>query len=271
MSEVERDGHARQCAAKTSSGVRCRAFAIRGGMVCRAHGGSAPQAKAKAKQRLAAHAAQADAQRLLAHEAAAARLDDPLEALSQVTVEAIALKNALAARVNALKEMRYAAPGAGTEQLRAEIAAYERSLDRVARFADMLAKHGWEERRVELAEATGRLLAGVVRAVLDRLLLSDGQRELAATVVPEEFRHVAALEAGTAAASAAADSFDAAVMRLTREQADIVVNAFSGAIEPLRLGPLQWDDVVDRFLLRLGPGLPAEPDSAAERGGGGRA
>jgi hypothetical protein len=42
-----------QCAAKSSrSGKRCRAQAIRGGTVCRTHGGSAPQVRNAAAKRI---------------------------------------------------------------------------------------------------------------------------------------------------------------------------------------------------------------------------
>ncbi|NUS54724.1 MAG: hypothetical protein HOV66_07660 [Streptomycetaceae bacterium] len=54
------------------------------------------------------------------------------------------------------------------------------------------ASAGIEERRIRLAESQGQLLAGVVRAVLDRLGLSEEQRVLAGVVVPEEFRRLAA-------------------------------------------------------------------------------
>lgn len=44
----------RQCTATTRQGRRCRQAAILGGNVCRMHGGSAPQVRAKAEQRIAA-------------------------------------------------------------------------------------------------------------------------------------------------------------------------------------------------------------------------
>ena len=40
------------CTAKRSNGQPCRAAAIRGGNICQAHGGSAPQVIAAAKRRL---------------------------------------------------------------------------------------------------------------------------------------------------------------------------------------------------------------------------
>ena len=45
---------ARRCTALNSSGQQCKKAPIRGGTVCTVHGGSAPQVKAKAAQRLAA-------------------------------------------------------------------------------------------------------------------------------------------------------------------------------------------------------------------------
>lgn len=42
------------CTAKTSSGKPCRAPAISGGAVCQAHGGSAPQVRAAARERILA-------------------------------------------------------------------------------------------------------------------------------------------------------------------------------------------------------------------------
>jgi hypothetical protein len=42
----------RRCRAKANrTGLRCQRWAIRGGLVCATHGGSAPQVKRKAKQR----------------------------------------------------------------------------------------------------------------------------------------------------------------------------------------------------------------------------
>lgn len=45
--------HPRRCQAYRHDGNPCRRYAIRGGFVCRVHGGSAPQVVAKARERLA--------------------------------------------------------------------------------------------------------------------------------------------------------------------------------------------------------------------------
>lgn len=44
----------RRCRARRSNGQPCRAWAIRGGFVCRKHGGAAPQVRAKAEARVLA-------------------------------------------------------------------------------------------------------------------------------------------------------------------------------------------------------------------------
>jgi len=42
----------RQCTAHRKNGERCKAFAIKGGNVCNKHGGSAPQVRERAQQRI---------------------------------------------------------------------------------------------------------------------------------------------------------------------------------------------------------------------------
>lgn len=176
------------------SGERCRRIPAPGAVVCHIHGGKSPQAKAKAAERLLIDAARADAQRVLGY-SAAAQLADPFEALAKVAAEAVAMKDALQSRVNALETIRYTAPGSGTEQIRAEVQLLERAMDRVERVTSSMIKLDFEGRRVRLAESQGRILADVIRAILDRLDLSSEQLELVPVVVPEELRRVAAVEA----------------------------------------------------------------------------
>ena len=45
--------HPRKCQARQQDGKPCRRYAIRGGSVCRVHGGGSPQVVAKARERLA--------------------------------------------------------------------------------------------------------------------------------------------------------------------------------------------------------------------------
>ena len=187
------DAGAPTCVARAkSTGHRCQRSPIQGATVCYVHGGMAPQVRAAAARRVEAARVADDVRNVLAFEALAG-VDDPLDALSRLASEALAMKEQLAARVNTLKSIRYAASGSGTEQLRAEVALYERAMDRAARFLDLLAKSGWEERRVRLSEQQGALVAGVIRAVLGRLMLTSEQQALVPLVVPEELRRLGSI------------------------------------------------------------------------------
>ena len=105
----------RQCTARSKrSGERCRAFAIRGGKVCRAHGGAAVQVRQAAQRRLAAEKVESQIRDAIAFEAREG-VEDPLEQLALLASEALAMKEALAGRINALKTIRYSAHGSGTD------------------------------------------------------------------------------------------------------------------------------------------------------------
>ena len=179
-----------QCTARAkSTGERCGSYPVKGATVCRVHGGAAVQVREAAKRRLATEAVEAEVKATLAFEALEG-VEDPLEALSLLASEALAMKESLAARVNSLKSIRYSAHGSGTEQLRAEVALYERAMDRAAKFLDLLAKSGFEERRVRLAEQQGQLVALALRRIFARLNLSAEQQALLPVVVPEELRRI---------------------------------------------------------------------------------
>lgn len=161
------------CTARAkSTGERCQRAPIRGGTVCYVHGGGAPGVKAAAARRLEAAKVERDVRDAIAFESLEGVMD-PLASLSRLADESLAMKEALAARINDLStkgRLRYKAAGTGTEQLRAEVQLYERALDRSAKFLDLLARSGFEERRVALQEAQGQLVAQAVRGILAGML-----------------------------------------------------------------------------------------------------
>ncbi|MYM20999.1 hypothetical protein GSY69_13805 [Brevibacterium sp. 5221] len=116
----------RRCTATNRKGQQCGKYAIRGGSVCTAHGGRTPAVKRKAQQTLAVAQARADAAAALAHEGLKP-VGDPVIELGKAAREIVAMKDALAARVNALTDPTYAAMG--EEKPRVELALYERALD----------------------------------------------------------------------------------------------------------------------------------------------
>lgn len=83
-------------------------------------------------------------------------LDDPVGALLEIAGEARVLHDVLRERLNLLEERWTHRDFQGKEEMRAYVAAYERSLERVFKFGTDLEKLGLETRRVELEEARWR-------------------------------------------------------------------------------------------------------------------
>lgn len=178
---------AEQCTATAkSTGNRCTRPVVRGARVCRFHGGKAPQVKAAATLRLAEEEARKGLARLDAEP-----VSDPFTALSELAGQAVAWKDQLAAKVNELTTIRYEAMGAGTEQLRAEVALFERALDRCASVLGLIAKLNIDERMARINE---RQAEAVIRAV-DAAIAAAGVTGPAAA----QARQVAARELRTAA------------------------------------------------------------------------
>ncbi|MFC7488785.1 hypothetical protein ACOCJ7_07150 [Knoellia sp. CPCC 206453] len=186
----------RRCSARAkSTGKQCQRAPIRGGSVCLVHGGTAPQVQASAARRLEVEEVEAEVRNLIAFESFEG-VTDPLTVLSELAARALATEDALARRVNDLASsdsMRYRAAGAGTEQLRAEVALWERWHTIAARHAETLAKFNFEERRVRLSERQGDLVAEVLKAIFARLILTPEQQSLLPVVVPEELRRLASV------------------------------------------------------------------------------
>jgi hypothetical protein len=155
------------CGARTRLGQPCRLPALVGATRCRMHGGASPQARSAARLRVVEQQALA----VLDRESIIAPLVDPVSALQELAGEALQLKRYFADRLSALEQLRY--EGRAGEQLRAEVALFERALDRAQKFALDLAKLGLEDRLVALSESQGRMLAQVIEAALEACGLSD--------------------------------------------------------------------------------------------------
>jgi hypothetical protein len=92
-------------------------------------------------------------------------------------------------------ETRGASPEVGIyatgEAVRGLAALEAAERDRCVRFAKVAHDMGIAEAQIRVAEQQGALLASVIGRVLDRLGLSEAQRALVGSVVPEELRAVA--------------------------------------------------------------------------------
>lgn len=176
----------RRCTAHRRDGTPCGMVRMRGLKVCRMHGGGTPTAKAAGIRRYAVEKALADSEALIAHTAEEG-VADPIKALQILANEALSMKDSLAARVNALNALRFE-DDKGGEQLRSEVILYERALDRAAKFLDLLARSGFEEKRIVIAQREGQMIVELLRRVFSQINLSPDQEILIGEVVPRELK-----------------------------------------------------------------------------------
>lgn len=107
---------------------------------CRVHGGNHPGQRAAGAARRAAAEAEADAEAVLGFSMGGS-IPDVLAAFEGLAAISVAMVDSLSQRVNALGRLRYSAHGPGTEQLRAEVAMLERSIERAGKMLELVAKH----------------------------------------------------------------------------------------------------------------------------------
>lgn len=156
------------CAGHKKDGSPCGQWARRGGTVCNSHGGRARQVQAKAKERLLAAKAAEELARLDVDP-----IGDPLTLLADLLGQAVAFKDVLAVRVNELQDRLRFVDDKGTEQLRSEVALWERALDRCERFAVNIARLNIDDRLAQISERQLDMVAGALQTVLAELGLSE--------------------------------------------------------------------------------------------------
>jgi hypothetical protein len=151
-------------------GERCGQWAVPGLNVCRFHGGS-KKARAVGEQRVAEAKLMALATQLVGEP-----VDNPLAELSKLAGRARAWMELLEGKVEALgDEMRY--EGKVGEQLRAEVALYERAMDRLGKFLADFGRLNIDERLSRIEEAK----ADVVLRAIDAALAHAGITGIQAT------------------------------------------------------------------------------------------
>lgn len=162
------------------TGKPCQAYPVHGAKVCVAHGGAAPQVKAKAAQRVLEEQARKQLARL-----DITPIEDPLTELAAVTAQVLAWKDAWAAKVNELSSVRYETEGG--EQLRAEIAVWERALDRCERFLTAMARLDIDNRLAQISQARATTIIAVFVAALDTAGIEAQQRDAVIAAADAEF------------------------------------------------------------------------------------
>lgn len=166
----------------------CLLFPTPGGNRCkRFHGGAAPQVQAAAGRRLA----ESQVRRSL-DEVGIREVENPLEELRAITSEAVAFKDWAATHVASLQDRIRFTDDKGSEQLRAEVAVYERAMDRAAKLAEMWARLGLDAMlaalRVRVSEQQTEAMVRGVNAGLATLDLDTAARDRFLAAVAKELR-----------------------------------------------------------------------------------
>jgi hypothetical protein len=185
------------------AGERCRAMALPGQDVCGRHGGRSPQAKAAAARRVV------EAELMtLTENLVGAPVDNPLTELANLAGRARAWMELLQSRVEKLietsdaseggdgrdggsgkdKGLRYQA-GAG-EQLRAEVALYERSMDRLGKFLADYGRLGIDERLAKITETQAERVIAAIDAALEHAGITGKAATEAKQVAARKLRAV---------------------------------------------------------------------------------
>ena len=146
---------------------------------CRTHGGNTKNHRTAALRE--------QAERVLA-DLNAPPVDNPLTELARITGQVVAWKDGLADRVNELHSIRYSTDGG--EQLRAEVALFERALDRCERFLTAMARLNIDERLARIEQQQADLVTYAVTVTLEELGLPTEQQAEARRGVARHLRAV---------------------------------------------------------------------------------
>lgn len=153
---------------------------------CRLHGGNTKNQKVRAEKtrverEVTAVLAQLDV----------SPVDNPLTALSQLAGQVLAWQKAVSTLVNRLgDEVRYEGT-TGAEQLRAEIALYERAMDRANTVLAAIARLDIDARLARIEEEKARVLMEAVQAGLEAIGVTGEQAAQVKQVMARKLRAVA--------------------------------------------------------------------------------
>lgn len=162
----------------------CKQIVRKGAKRCRFHGGASPKAERAARRRAVEVELSAELAKV-----GVTPVGDPFTAISTVAAEIIAWKDLAAVRVAALKDdVRYETENG--EQLRAEVALYERAMDRCVTVLNAIARLDIDDRLAKISEKQADMVEKALDAALAKLDLTAEQRQLAWAEVGRHLRLV---------------------------------------------------------------------------------
>lgn len=196
-----------RCKAMNRSGGRCKKPALKGQEVCDYHGGNTPQARAAAQRRLEAREAEKAVERFAVKVPNVTPSEALLEEL-QWTVGNVAYfrskvqdldEQSLVMGVSKVVQDTRGRSSTAEAKPSVWYEMWMRERDHLVKVAAACVKAGVDQRRIELAEQEGLLVAGVVGRILDSMFAALMERgvdtaqhwdDLTRTIVPREFRAI---------------------------------------------------------------------------------
>jgi hypothetical protein len=165
-----------KCTGHNAQGLPCGKAPMKGGTVCRTHGGSAPQVRAAAERRQLEAAAEDTVRNMLWPGLRSAEpVKDPVASLERLAGGLEQLVDQAGARVAALQHL---AGGKDLTQLRAEVTLLERALGHLRGVLVDMARLGIAERHVQLEQQRADVIVGAFRAALAAVSLLPADEQL---------------------------------------------------------------------------------------------
>lgn len=134
---------------------------------CKLHAGCTPNVSKSARMKLAEIEAAKELARL-----DVVPVDNPLTELSKLAGQVIAWRDAIAELVNDLTDIRYESAGGG-EQLRAEVALFERAMDRCIAVLTAIARLNIDERLLKISERQADAVIAAIETALNAAEVRD--------------------------------------------------------------------------------------------------
>lgn len=169
------------------TGERCRNRPVPGALVCRFHGGKAPQVRRAAARRLV----EGEARTLLQRLGQPSPLGNPVEELLALGAEVRAWQAVLREKVAVLDRLDHT-DKTGAERARALVDLYGQSLDRSHRVLSDLVRLGLEDRLVRMTEAEAAMMFTVFMSAMSRAGLPGQYHDPLREAMASELRAVAA-------------------------------------------------------------------------------
>ena len=113
------------------------------------------------------------------------KIEDPIQAMLDLAAEAWAGKEYFRDMIDSLRYEHQSG-----EQLRAEVALYERALERCQKIFESIVRLGIAERQTRIRESEAVMFLKVLQRISDKLDLDPAQRTIWAEVVPREMRAI---------------------------------------------------------------------------------